>query len=72
MQAAEMILVAQGVWISENPIYERYRFFVIKIKLVDSLQFFGVELLVQLSLVPLIVETRKVVASPLVKHYLPR
>lgn len=56
MQATEMILVAQGVRVFENPIDERNRFFVIKIKLVDSLQFFGVELLVQLSLVPLIVE----------------
>ena len=56
MQAAQMILIAQRVRVLENPIDERNRFFVIKIKLVDSLQFFGVELLVQLSLVPLIVE----------------
>ena len=56
MQAAEMVLVTQRVWVFENPIDERNRFFVIKIKFVDSLQFFRVELLVQLSLVPLIVK----------------
>ena len=37
------------VRVFKHPVNEWNRFFVIKVKLVDSLQFFRIELLVQLS-----------------------